>query len=221
MWAQKASRGLPDTHFQAFLSPGQNVCPECFERHIFKHFQAQARMWIQKASRDTFSSISKPRPECKPRRLPETHFQTFPSRCQNVGPECFQRHIFKHFQAQARRWAQRPSRHTFSSISKPRPECEPRTLPETHFQAFPSPSQNVSPESFQTHILKHFQAQARMSAQNDSRETFSSISKPRPECGPRRLPETHFQTFPSPGQNMGPEDFQRHIFKHFQAQARM
>ena len=102
-------------------------------------------------------------------------------------------------------------RDTFSSISKPRPECGPRRLLKTYFQAFPSPGQNVGPERVQTHIFKHFQAQARMLAQNASRDTFSSISKARPECRPREVPETPFQAFPSPGQNVSPEGFQRHI----------
>ena len=136
-------------------------------------------MCAQNVSRDTFLSISKPRPECGSRRLPETHFQAFPSAGQNVSPEDFQRDIFKHFQADASMWAQNASRDTFSSISKPRPECGPRI--------------------FQRHIFKHFQAHARMWAHKASRDSFSTISKPRPECGPRRLPKTHFQAFPALG----------------------
>ena len=151
------------------------------QRHIFKHCQAQARMLAQKRSRDTFSNISRRKPECWPRSIPETHFQAFPGASQNVGPEWFQAHIFKHFQAQARMWVQNAS----------------------------------------THIFKHFQAQARMWVQNASRHTFSSISRRKPECLPRTLPDTHFQAFPDASQNVSPERFQTHIFKHFQARARM
>ena len=85
-------------------------------------------------------------------RKAETHFQALPGASQNVGPEAFQRHIFKHFQAQARMLAQKPSRDTFSSISRRKPECGPRIVPGTHFQTFPGASQNVGSERFQTHF---------------------------------------------------------------------
>ena len=117
------------------------------------------------------------------------------------------------------------SRDTFSSISRRKPECAPRSLPGIHFQAFPGANQNVGSESFQRQIFNHFQAQARMCAQKASRDTFSNISRRKPECGTRTLPETQFQSFPGPfpaaGENVGAESFQKHRFNNFQAQTRM
>ena len=60
---------LPETHVQAFPGALENVSPERFQKNIFKHFQAQARM--------------------KSRKLPETHFQAFPGAGQNVSLESF------------------------------------------------------------------------------------------------------------------------------------
>ena len=97
--------------------------------------------------RRPFWSISKPRPQNGPRKPPESHFGAFPSPGRRMGPGSLQKAILEHFQAQVPEWAQEASRKPFWSISKPRPQNEPRKPPEAHFTAFPSPGRRMDPGS--------------------------------------------------------------------------
>ena len=51
-------------------------------------------------------------------------------------------------------------RNPFWSISKPRPQNEPRKPLESHFGGFPSPGRRMGPGNSQKAIIKHFQTQA-------------------------------------------------------------
>ena len=165
------------------MSPGSP------QKAILEHFQAQAAEWPQEASRKLFWSISKPRPQNGSRKLPEIHFGVFPSPGRRMGPGSIQK--------------------PFLRISKPRPQNGPRRLPERYFGAFPSPGRRMGRGSFQTIILKHFQAQVPEWAQEASRRPFWSISKSRPQNGPRKPPEHHFGALPSPSRRMGPGSLQK------------
>ena len=55
---------------------------------------------------------------------------------------------FTHFRAQTRKWPQEAARNPFLPISEPKPENSSRKPSETHFYPFPSPSQEMAPESF-------------------------------------------------------------------------
>ena len=138
------------------------------------------------------ATLSKPRPSYELRKLPELRFKHFQAQARMWAQNAFRDTFSNILQAQARMWVQKACRGTSAGISSRRPGCEPRRPPETHFQAVPGACQTVSSESFQMCISKHFQAQARMFAKNASRDTISSISRRRPECRARMLPQTHF-----------------------------
>ena len=167
----------------------------------------------------SFWSISRPRPQNGPMKLPEGRFGAFPSPGRRMGPGSLQKAILEDFQAQAAEWAQEAPRNPFYSISKPRPQNGPKKLRERHCGAFPSPGARMGPGSSQNLILKYFRTQAAECAQGASRKSFWSISKPRPQNEPRKLPEGHFEAFPNPGRRMGLGSLQKAILEHFQAQA--
>ena len=103
-----------------------------FQAHP-RNFQAQAQKSLQNASRELCLSISRPTLKNRTRSILESYFQGFPAPGPKVAPEGFQGTIFKHFQAQAQKSLQKPSRKLFSKSSKPSPKSCARKLSGNYF----------------------------------------------------------------------------------------
>ena len=79
-----------------------------------------------------------------------------------------------------------------------------------HFQAHAG--RRMGPGSFQNMTLEHFHAHAAEWAQEAPRTWLWSISKPTPQNGSKKPPESNFEASSSPGRRMGPGSSQHIIW---------
>ena len=108
----------------------------------------------------SFWSISRPRPQNGPRKLPEGRFGAFPSPGRRMGPGSLQKSFYDIFC-----YPRRGRTHIYDIFCYPKSGrthiydifCYPK---RGRFGAFPSLGRRMGPGSLQKAILEHFQAQA-------------------------------------------------------------
>ena len=177
----------------------------------------------------SFWSISRPRPQNGPMKLPEGRFGAFPSPGRRMGPGSLQKSFYDIFC-----YPRRGRTHIYDIFCYPKSGrthiydifCYPKSGRTHFYDAFCCPkSARMLPQERAHAYLRHIllpQERAHAYLRHillPQEGTFWSISKPRPQNGPRKPPESHFGAFPSLGRRMGSGSLQKAILEHFQAQA--